>query len=121
MLFKIDENMPTEITEMLISTGHDAKTLHEQLLKGIIDSVLLNVCKDENRVLVTLDTDFSDIRTYPPQEFSGIIVLRVGSQAKQDVIKVFQGILSFIDREHLKQHFWIVEETRIRISGANNE
>lgn len=121
MHFKLDENMPNEIAEMLISAGHDAKTLNEELLKGIIDSVLVNVCKDENRVLVTLDTDFSDIRTYPPQEFSGIIVLRVGSQAKQHVIKVFQGILSFIDREPLKQHLWIVEETRIRIRGADNE
>jgi len=121
MHFKIDENMPTEIAEMLISAGHDAKTLNEQLLKGINDSVLVNVCKDENRVLVTLDTDFSDIKTYPSQEFSGIIVLRVGSQAKQHVIKVFQGILSFIDREPLKQQLWIVEETNIRIRGEDNE
>ncbi|MBI4838504.1 MAG: DUF5615 family PIN-like protein [Nitrospirae bacterium] len=120
MQFKIDENLPIELSEMLINAGHDAKTVNEQKLQGVNDPVLINVCKSENRVLVTLDTDFSDIRAYPPHEFSGIIVLRVGSQAKQHVIKVFQCILSLIAREPLKQHLWIVEESRIRIRGKDD-
>lgn len=82
MQFKIDENMPIEIAEMLTNAGHDAKTVNEQQLQGVKDTVLINVCKNENRALVTLDTDFSDIRAYPPQEYSGIIVLRLGSQAR---------------------------------------
>ena len=119
MQFKIDENLPVEIAELLTNAGYDAKTVNEQQLQGIKDPVLIDVCKHENRVLVTLDNDFSDIRAYPPEEFSGIIVLRVGSQAKQHVIKVFQRILPLIDREPLKQHLWIVEETRIRIRGKD--
>ena len=86
MHFKIDENLPTEIAEILINVGHDAKTANDQQLLGVKDTVLIDVCKIENRILVTLDTDFSDIRTYPPHEFSGIIVLRLGSQAKQHII-----------------------------------
>jgi predicted nuclease of predicted toxin-antitoxin system len=120
MHFKIDENLPIEIAEMLINVGHDAKTVNEQQLQGVRDPVLINVCKSENRILVTLDTDFSDIRTYPPQEFSGIIVLRVGSQAKQHVMKVFQRIISLIGVEPLNQHLWIVEETTIRIRGKDD-
>lgn len=74
MYFKIDENLPLEIAELLIKAGHDAKTVNAQQLKGAKDCVLIDLCKSENRILVTLDTDFSDIRAYPPQEFSGIIV-----------------------------------------------
>jgi len=73
MYFKIDENLPLEIAELLIKVGHDAKTVNDQQLKGVKDCVLIDLCKSENRILVTLDTDFSDIRTYPPQEFSGIV------------------------------------------------
>ena len=120
MHFKIDENLPIEIAELLINAGYDAKTVNEQQLQGVKDPILIDICKSENRVLVTLDTDFSDIKAYPPHEFSGIIVLRVGSQAKQHILKVFQHILSLIDREPLKQHLWIVEETRIRIRGNDN-
>lgn len=120
MHFKIDENLPIEIAELLINAGHDAKTVNDQQLKGTKDPSLIDLCKNENRILVTLDTDFSDIRGYPPQEFSGIIVLRVSSQSKQHVMKVFQRIISLIDTEPLNQHLWIVEESVIRIRGKDD-
>lgn len=120
MQFKIDENLPIEIAELLTNAGHNAKTVNEQQLQGVRDPVLIDVCKSENRVLVTLDIDFSDIRAYPPQEFSGIIVLRAGSQAKQHVIKVFQRIIPLVQQEPLKQHLWIVEETKVRIRGKDD-
>jgi len=119
MQFKIDENLPIEISEVLINAGYNAKTVNEQQLQGVKDPLLINVCKSESRILVTLDTDFSDIRAYPPQEFSGIIVLRVGSQAKQHVLKVFQRIISLIQQEPVNQHLWIVEETKVRIRGRD--
>ena len=117
MKFKIDENLPVEIAELLIKSGHNAKTVKEQQLKGTKDSVLINLCKQENRALVTLDIDFSDITTYPPEEYAGIIVLRVGSQSKYHVADVFQHAIPIIDLEPLQQHLWIVEENVIRIRG----
>jgi predicted nuclease of predicted toxin-antitoxin system len=121
MKFKIDENLPVEIAELLINAGHDARTVNDQQLQGAKDPVLINICKDEHRVLVTLDTDFSDIRAYPPEEFSGIIVLRVKIQATYHVITVFSNIVHLIGREPLLQHLWIVEETTVRIRGADDE
>lgn len=121
MEFKVDENLPIEIAELLISAGYNAKTINEQQLQGAKDPLLIDICKSEGRVLVTLDTDFSDIRSYPPQELPGVIILRVGSQAKQHVIKVFQSILPFVQQEPLHQHLWIVEETKIRIRGKDND
>lgn len=35
MQFKIDENLPVEIAELLLDAGYDAKTVHEQKLGGI--------------------------------------------------------------------------------------
>lgn len=120
MQFEIDENLPAEIAGLLINAGHDAKTVNEQHLQGIKDHVLIDTCNCENRILVTLDTDFSNIRAYPPSEFSGIIVLRVSLQAKHHLIEVFRRIVPVIDCEPLKQHLWIVEETRIRIHGKDD-
>lgn len=121
MQFKIDENLPIEIAELLINAGYDAKTVNDQQLQGTKDSILSEVCKSEHRILVTLDTDFSDIRTYPPEEFSGIIVLRVRSHAKHHVVKVFSSIIHLIGREPLIQHLWIVEETKVRIRGGDDK
>src|SRR3972149_5173383 len=121
MQFKIDENLPIEIAAELIEAGYDAMTVNDQPLQGVRDPVLIDRCSKEHRVLVTLDTDFSDIRAYPPQEYSGIIVLRVGSQAKQHVIEVFRRIIPLIRSEPLIQHLWLVEETRVRIRGKDDE
>ena len=121
MQFKIDENLPIEIAELLIDAGYDAKTVYDQQLNGTQDPILAEVCKNEHRILVTLDTDFSDIRAYPPEEFSGIIVLRVRTQAKHHVIEVFSSIIHLISRETLIQHLWVVEETKVRIRGRDEE
>ncbi|MHB8854363.1 MAG: DUF5615 family PIN-like protein [Ignavibacteriaceae bacterium] len=121
MKFKIDENLPVEISELLIKSGHDSKTVNEQQLKGTKDSVLINLCRQENRAMITMDTDFSDISAYPPEEYAGIIVLRLGSQAKNHVINVFQHTIPTINVEPLQQHLWIVEENMIRIRGKENK
>jgi len=121
MQFKIDENLPIEIANLLVGASYDAKTVNDQQLQGVKDPILIDVCRTEHRVLVTLDTDFSDIRAYPPEEFAGIIVLRVGSQAKNHVSKVFRSIMPLIGREPLIQHLWIVEETKVRIRGKDDD
>jgi predicted nuclease of predicted toxin-antitoxin system len=100
--------------------GYDAKTVNAQRLQGTKDPILADVCRNKHRVLVTLDTDFSDIRAYPPEEFSGIIVLRVRVQAKHHIIKVFSSIIPLIGREPLMQHLWIVEDAKVRIRGKDN-
>lgn len=44
-------------------------------------------------MLVTLDMDFADIRTYPPADFPGLIALRLGRQDKPYVLDVLARLL----------------------------
>ena len=64
MKFKIDENLPVEIAQLLTDEGYEAETVGDQGLGGTKDSILIEICREEGRVLVTLDTDFSNIRAY---------------------------------------------------------
>ena len=86
MDFKIDENLPVEAADLLSKSGHDATTVLGQQLGGEKDPNIAAICKDEKRVLLTLDTDFADIRTYPPDQFAGLIVLRLKRQDKPNII-----------------------------------
>jgi hypothetical protein len=45
MQFKIDENLPIKIAELLINAGYDAKTVNDQQLQGIKDSILEKYAK----------------------------------------------------------------------------
>ena len=60
-------------------------------------------------------------RAYAPEEFLGIIVLRVRVHSKSHIIKVFRSILPLFNREPLTRHLWIVEETKVRIRGKDDE
>lgn len=72
MKFKIDENLPVEIAVLLRDAGYDATTVVDQGLGGSADPGIASVCRNEDRVLVTLDMDFADIRTYPPDHQTSI-------------------------------------------------
>ena len=73
MQFKIDENLPIEIAELLINAGHDTKTINDQQLQGARDPLLINVCKSENRVLIALDTDFQTLEHIHLKIFRGLL------------------------------------------------
>jgi Protein of unknown function DUF82. len=115
MKFKIDENLPIEVAQLLREAGHDVYTVHDQRLVGASDQVLARVCQDEHRALVTLDTHFADIRNYPPGEFSGLIVLRLSRQDKLHVLEVMGRALKLFVPEDLRAKLWIVDEDKIRI------
>ena len=66
MKFKIDENLPIEFADLLKNEGYDASTIYSEDLKGAEDPIVITVCQQEQRVLVTLDLDFADIQAYPP-------------------------------------------------------
>jgi predicted nuclease of predicted toxin-antitoxin system len=70
--FKLDENLPKDAGALLRDAGHDVETVLEEHLGGNPDVKILDACQAENRVLITFDLDFSDIRLYPPSSHSGI-------------------------------------------------
>ena len=114
MRFKFDENLPREMATLFAEAGHDAVTVVDQQLGGEKDQDIAVVCLNEGRALVTLDLDFSDIRFYPPQRYPGIVVLRVSSQLREDLLEVGIRLLENLTST-LQGQLWIVEDSRIRI------
>lgn len=117
MKFKVDENLPEAAARMLEEAGHDASTIVAQDMAGDPDPDLAAVCQGEQRALVTLDLGFADIRTYPPDEYPGLIVLRPSRQDKPHVLAILGRLLPRLATEPLVNRLWIVDENRVRIRG----
>ena len=113
--FKTDENLPEEVVELLQEAGHDAVSIPEQDMRGDADPRVVTVCRREQRVLLTLDLGFADIRTYPPAEYTGPIVLRPGQQDKGRVLAVVERLLPMIHEEPLVGKLWAADDRRVRI------
>jgi predicted nuclease of predicted toxin-antitoxin system len=115
MKFKIDENLPVEVANLLRSEGHDAVTVYEEHLAGKPDVDIASISNMEERAVITLDNDFCDIRVYPPSEHRGIIVLRVVHQDKTSVLALLHRLVPLVAKETVDRRLWIVEETQVRI------
>jgi predicted nuclease of predicted toxin-antitoxin system len=115
MLFKTDENLPVEAADLLRQGGHDALTVGDQQLAGHSDVDVAQVCRAEQRAIITLDLDFADIREFPPGDYAGIIVLRPSLQTIPTVLRLVGQVIATLASEPLAGHLWVVDETRIRI------
>ena len=117
MKFKLDENLPWELSGTLRQEGCDAHSVLDENLSGATDATIATVCREEQRVLITLDLDFADIRNYPPQDYHGIIVLRLANQDRSAVLALILRTLALLRREPIAQRLWMVDDHRTRIRG----
>ncbi len=115
MKFKLDENLPEVVYGSLIALGHDAHTVAQEGLAGARDEAVLQACIAEDRILITLDLDFSDIRAYPPGSYPGVWVLRPPKQTFATIkALVLAGLrLSLVER--VQGQLWVIDERRVRI------
>ncbi len=118
MRFKVDENLPSELVELIRRLKFDARTLFDQSAQGTPDNSIAKMCLENEEVLITLDTGFADIQSYPPQQYKGLIVLKLNHQSKPKVLSVLERAFPEITKLPLSGHLVIVEESRIRIYPA---
>ena len=117
MTFKLDENLPSDLGALLRADGHDAHSVLDQELRGAADPAIAKVCQDEQRILVTLDLDFSNIKAYPPQDYYGIIILRLARQDRDSVLAIMPRVLTLLETEPIARRLWIVDDHKTRIRG----
>jgi predicted nuclease of predicted toxin-antitoxin system len=77
MRLKLDENQPQALLAMFRGAGHDAETAGDEGLAGKADADLAAHCRVARRALLTFDLDFADLRQYPPEQYPGLLVLRL--------------------------------------------
>jgi predicted nuclease of predicted toxin-antitoxin system len=117
MRFKLDENLPQRVEPALRALGHDVETAFSEGLAGADDPTLLAACVAEDRVLITLDLDFSDIRAYPPSGHRGVWVLRPATQTFANVLFVVLAGIKLAAIEATASKLWIIDKQRVRMRG----
>lgn len=120
MRFKLDENIPVELADLLRTEGHEVETILDEGMKGARDARVAAVCQREARVLITFDLDFSDIRAYPPEVYAGLLVLRLTRQDPDYLLRIFREVMRLLESNNVVGQLWIVEENRVRIRGSSD-
>ncbi|MDM7998106.1 MAG: DUF5615 family PIN-like protein [Acidobacteriota bacterium] len=66
MKLKLDENLSRHLKPVLAGLGHDVLTAADENLLSHPDTEIAQAAKEEQRMLLTLDIEFADLRKYPP-------------------------------------------------------
>ncbi len=122
MKLKLDENLGPGIAEIFRAASHDVRMTREQGLGGSQDAVLIEVCRAEERCLVTLDLDFSHILNYPPERYTGIAVLRLPEpMSYQDLREAVRTLVKAFEKREISRKLWIVSRGRVREYWAEKD
>jgi predicted nuclease of predicted toxin-antitoxin system len=119
--FKLDENLDPQLAPLLAEGGHEADSVREEGLGGTTDEALYGTCRSEQRVLITLDLDFSDPLRFPPEGTGGIMVLGPRRNTLALIRETLVAALPALKRERLEGALWIVEPGRIRAHTPGRE
>jgi predicted nuclease of predicted toxin-antitoxin system len=80
--FFSDQCVPGEITDILRRHGHEVTLLRDVLPIRSLDPVVIAKAQELGAILLTLNGDFSDIVTYPPAAYLGIVAVQLHNHPK---------------------------------------
>ena len=115
MRVKVDENLPATVASLLRERGFEADTVIEEGLAGSTDEDLLAAVREQDRMIVTLDRGFGDIRRYPPGSHPGIVVLRLADESALATRAAVMQLLDNHDLENLSGTITVVQHGSLRI------
>ena len=122
MKFKLDENFGSRTKHLFEAYGHDVQTVRMQGLQRSSDAHLFEVCRVEQRCLVTLDLDFADVLRFPPSLTNGIVVIRLPRNPSLALLEqLVRQFLQTLAHMSIERRLWIVEPSRIRVHESETD
>jgi len=113
-----DQCVPLEIVLALRDQGHEVLLLRDHLPIRSIDPLVIAKAQELDCLLLSLNGDFSDIVTYPPARYGGILALQLHNHPEiipPLVAHLGRYLDGQSDREFFRGKLFIVEVHRIRI------
>jgi len=115
MKIKLDENLPLRLAVALRELGHDVHTLFDERLAGQSDTDIWEATQKESRFLVTRDLDFSDLRKFAPGSHEGILLVRLRSPNRRDLVERVAELFQRETTGDWARCFVVATERKIRV------
>jgi len=116
--FFADHCVPSAVLRALSGAGHEVFILKNHIPRDSPDEAVIAEAQALNSILVSLNGDFSDIVTYPPSRYKGIIALQVKNHPEV-VPALMERLIKYLSihskMDHYEGKLLLVEAHRIRI------
>lgn len=115
MKLKLDENLPSELADLLTGQGHDVHTVPGERLTGGADRAVFAAAVSEGRLLLTPDLDFSDVRQFRPGTHPGIMLIRLREPSRRRIMERMAQVLAAESIESWAKCFVVMSDRKLRI------
>lgn len=97
MKFLMDEDVPLKLANALSSRGHDCV----RVKPSSADLENAKRAKAEERLLITLDKDFTNISMYPPSQYN-ILIFQIHPPYADKIIEAMEKLLRALQPSEFK-------------------
>jgi predicted nuclease of predicted toxin-antitoxin system len=113
---KLDEHLGSlRVVTWLRFAGHDVATVREQGLTSTPDEEVIEVCRSEERCLVSCDRGFGNRLKYNPANYAGIIVIRLPSHHNFDDLRAaIDTLIMGLEEAEVTGKLWIIQRGSIQ-------
>lgn len=101
MRIMLDEHLPFGAIAILENAGYDVRTVRAAQLGGHKDDMVFAAAINEERLFITLDDGFADVRKYPPGFHHGVLVLHPPEPNVTAIAEMLDDLVSRIDLDSL--------------------
>lgn len=116
MRFPIDNALSQIVAEGLRRLGHDAVHVRDYGLQRATDERIFTVAQQEQRIIVSADTDFGTLIALRRERGPSVILFRRGTDRKPDrQVALLLSNLPAIEESLRRGSIVTFEQTRIRI------
>jgi predicted nuclease of predicted toxin-antitoxin system len=116
MKFLIDNALSPQLAEQLSEAGYDAKHVRDYGLQAAKDETIFERAAQENRILVSPDTDFSMLLALRQAKKPSVVLLRWAElRLPEDQAKVIITNLLKLTEDLERGCIVVIEQTRLRV------
>lgn len=115
MKFLLDQNVSARVADLLRQRGHEAIHTRDVNLSTAEDAAILEWCRNENRIVITMDADFHALLALAGATTPSVIRIRIESLPDDEFTALVERVIANFGEPLGRGAAVTVKETSIRV------